>query len=133
MSTLTDPISDFLTRIRNGSAARLASIEIPYSKLKKNMAQMLLEEGYIAALDVESKDRPFSVLKLALKYHNKEPVIKNIGRVSRPGLRVYVAANKIPHVLSGLGICLLSTSKGVMTGRAAKKSGIGGELLATIW
>ena len=133
MSTLTDPISDFLTRIRNGSAARQTSVEIPYSRLKKNMAQMLLEEGYIAALEVETKDRPFSVLKLALKFHEKEPVIRSISRVSRPGLRVYVAANKIPYILGGLGICLLSTSKGVMTGRAAKRSGIGGELLATVW
>lgn len=133
MSALTDPIADFLTRIRNGCSARLTEVVAPYSRLKGSISQLLQDEGYIWGYEVDTASGPHPVLKLKLKYDNRLSVIRNLKKVSSPGLRVYVPASKIPRVLGGLGVCILSTSKGVMTGHKARKQKLGGELLATVW
>jgi small subunit ribosomal protein S8 len=131
--SLTDPVSDFLTRIRNAHKARHQKMDVPASKLKLEIARILKEEGYISnfkATDEEGK----KILRLYLKYGpNNEAVINNISRVSRPGCRVYVGHNEIRRVLGGLGINILTTPKGVMTGRQARKEGVGGEILCEIY
>ena len=131
--SLTDPVSDFLTRIRNAHKARHQKMDVPASKLKLEIARILKEEGYISnfkATDEEGK----KILRLYLKYGpNNEMVINNITRVSRPGCRVYVGHNEIRRVLGGLGINILTTPKGVMTGRQARKEGVGGEILCEIY
>ncbi|MBL9117822.1 MAG: 30S ribosomal protein S8 [Verrucomicrobiaceae bacterium] len=128
----TDPIADFLSRVRNASAAGLAEVLAPYSKIKAEMSRILAEEGYIWSYEVDTK-AAHPQLKLKLKYDNKAPVIRALRRVSKPGVRTYVAVNEIPRVLGGLGISILSTSKGVMTGSKARKAKLGGELLALVW
>lgn len=133
MSALTDPIADFLTRIRNGSAARLQEVLAPYSKMKAEISRILQEEGYIWNYEVDTKSGAHPLLRLKLKYDNKEPVIRDLKRVSKPGLRNYVGSDEIPRVLGGLGISILSTSKGLMTGSKARRAKLGGELLATVW
>lgn len=130
---VTDPIADMLTRIRNAYAAKHASVSMESSKMKVAIAQILLDEGYIASFD-ETTEGSFKNLVVNLKYGAKgEKVITGIKRISKPGLKVYAGANELPKVLSGLGIAIVSTSKGVMTDKNARKLGIGGEVLAYVW
>ena len=130
---INDPIADFLTRIRNGLIARHDSITVPASNMKKAIAKILLDEGYINAYDLID-DGLQGQIKVTLKYaQGKESVIKGLKRISKPGLRVYAKNDEIPKVLGGLGIAILSTSKGVMTDKEARNAGIGGEVLAYIW
>jgi small subunit ribosomal protein S8 len=129
---VNDPIADMLTRLRNGINARHGKVPMPHSKVKVRIAAVLKEEGFIEDYEEEMGERP--VLHVQLKYDtNREPVVTGIKRVSRPGLRRYVSADAIPTVRNGLGIAILSTSKGVLTDREARRQGIGGELMATVW
>jgi len=131
--TLNDPIADMLTRIRNANTARHELVDVPRSKIKEELAKILKEEGFIRDYEF-IKDNKQGVLRLYLKYGpDKERVITGIERVSRPGLRVYVGKDEIPRVLGGLGIAILSTSKGVMTDKKARREGIGGEVLCRVW
>lgn len=130
---MTDPISDMLTRIRNGITARKAKVQIPSSKLKQRIAQVLLDEGFITDVAHEH-DNKQGIITVELKYDsNNINVIQGIRRVSRPGQRKYARKDTMPRVRSGLGIAILTTSNGVMTDRAAKKAGLGGELLCEVW
>jgi len=130
---MTDPIADLLTRIRNGMTARLERVDVPSSKLKVNIVRILRDEGYIKNYKV-IKDNKQGVLRIFLKYtDNNLPAIKGIQRVSKPGCRVYVGSDEIPPVLSGLGLGILSTSKGVMSDREARRQKIGGEILCSVW
>lgn len=133
---LTDPISDMLSRIRNATLARHERVRIPSSRLKQTIADVLKAEGYVAdvALEAQDEQNPSSTLTLTLKYgRDRMPAIEGIRRVSRPGRRIYVRAQEIPQVKSGLGIAVLSTSRGIMSDRQARKAGVGGELLCEIW
>ena len=130
---INDPIADMLTRIRNGLIARHDSVSVPASGMKKAIAKILLDEGYIKAADYVD-DGLQGQIKITLKYaQGKESVIKGLKRISKPGLRVYAKNDEIPKVLGGLGIAILSTSKGVMTDKEARNAGVGGEVLAYIW
>ena len=129
--SMTDPISDMLTRIRNGQAARKKEVRMPASKVKKAIAEVLKEEGFIADFGAQSEG-PKENLTVRLKYYQGKPVIDTIKRVSRPGLRTYGSKDELPNVLGGLGIVIVSTSKGVMTGKNARAAGIGGEVLCTV-
>jgi small subunit ribosomal protein S8 len=130
---MTDPIADMLTRIRNGSSARHASVSIPASNIKKSLAQILLDEGYIKGYNVTEDDKQ-GVITVDLKYGERdERVISGIKRISKPGLRVYVRNNEIPKVLGGLGIAIISTSKGIMTDKNARNEGVGGEVICYVW
>ena len=130
---ITDPIADMLTRIRNAGSARHASVDVPASSMKKAIAQILLEEGYIKAYEVV-EDGVQGMIKITLKYTaNKEKAITGLRRVSKPGLRVYAGADELPRVLKGLGIAIVSTSKGVMTDKKARELHVGGEVLAFVW
>ena len=129
---MTDPISDMLTRIRNANGALLPVIEMPHSKMKEGIAQILKREGYIAEVSAEGKV-PKKVLKLKLKFEGKKGVIEGLRRVSSPGLRRYVGSTEVPRVRGGLGVSILSTSEGIMTGTQAKKKNVGGELLCYVW
>lgn len=128
---MTDVIADMLTRIRNAFSARHETVEIPASNTKKAIANILLEEGYISG--VELIEGVQGTIKITLKYESGRSVITGLKRVSKPGLRIYVGADEVPEVLGGLGIAVLSTSKGIMTGKAAKKLHQGGEVLAYVW
>ena len=128
---MTDVIADMLTRIRNALSAKHETVEIPASNTKKAIADILLREGYIS--DVEILDGVQGTIKITLKYSGSVKVISGLKRVSKPGLRIYVGADEIPQVLDGLGIAILSTSKGIMTGKEAKKAHQGGEVLAYVW
>jgi small subunit ribosomal protein S8 len=128
---MTDVIADMLTRIRNALNAKHETVEIPASNTKKAIANILLNEGYIS--NVELIEGVQGTIKITLKYENNQKVITGLKRVSKPGLRVYVGAEEIPQVLGGLGIAILSTSKGIMTGKEAKKAHQGGEVLAYVW
>ena len=128
---MTDVIADMLTRIRNALAAKHETVEIPASNTKKAIADILLKEGYIEG--VEILEGVQGTIKITLKYNGNQKVITGLKRVSKPGLRVYVGAEEIPQVLGGLGIAILSTSKGIMTGKEAKKAHQGGEVLAYVW
>jgi small subunit ribosomal protein S8 len=131
--TTTDPIADMLTRMRNAIIARHAKVDVPASKLKADIARILKEEGYILNFKM-AEEGPRKTIKIYLKYNTgNQPVISKIERVSRPGCRVYVGSHDIPKVLGGLGINILTTPKGVMTGRTARKENVGGELLCQIW
>ena len=133
MAVINDPIADMLTRIRNGLIARHDSVTMPASNMKKAIAKILLDEGYIKSVDFVD-DGLQGQIKIVLKYiQGKESVIKGLKRISKPGLRVYAKSEEIPKVLGGLGIAIVSTSKGVMTDKAARNAGIGGEVLAYIW
>jgi small subunit ribosomal protein S8 len=133
MAVINDPIADMLTRIRNGLIARHDSVTIPASNMKKSIAKILLDEGYIKSVDYID-DGLQGQIKIALKYvQGKESVIKGLKRISKPGLRVYARSSEIPKVLGGLGIAIISTSKGVMTDKEARNAGVGGEVLAYIW
>lgn len=132
---MTDPISDFLTRIRNAVKANHKVVEAPASKMKKEIARILFEQGYILAYKVENDERGHALIKLALKYHpeTKTNAIKGLKRVSRPGLRHYVGVEQMPKVLNGLGVAIVSTSKGVMTDKKARLDNVGGEVLCYIY
>lgn len=130
---VTDPIADMLTRIRNANQLRYKEVEIPASKIKVEIARILKEEGFISDYNVNTNIIP-NVITLNLKYgENKERVITGLKRISKPGLRIYAEANNVPRVLNGLGIAILSTSKGVMSDKEARTNNIGGEVLAYIW
>ncbi len=133
MAVVTDTIADMLTRIRNANAMRYERVEIPSSKLKLEIARILKEEGFIKDYKLEKNDTQGTIV-LTLKYgENKERVIQGLKRISKPGLRVYAKNTEIPRVLNGLGIAIISTSKGIMTDKEARKQNIGGEVLAYIW
>ena len=130
---ITDPVADMLTRIRNANAAKHDTVDVPASKLKKAIAQILLDEGYIKAFQV-TEDGAQGVIQITLKYlPGKEKVISGLRRVSKPGLRVYAGASELPRVLKGLGVAIISTSKGVMTDKKARANHVGGEVLAFVW
>ena len=130
---VTDPIADMLTRIRNANQMRYKEVEVPASKMKLEIARILKDEGFIVDFKVKKNDVQ-NIIVLTLKYgEKKERVITGLKRISKPGLRVYAKAEEIPSVLNGLGIAIVSTSKGVMTGKEAKKESLGGEVLAYIW
>lgn len=130
---VTDPIADMLTRIRNANQMRYAEVEVPASKMKLEIARILKEEGFISDYTTK-KGKVQDVIVLTLKYGNKkERVITGLKRISKPGLRVYAKAQDVPRVLNGLGIAIISTSKGIMTDKQARKENIGGEVLAYIW
>ena len=130
---ITDPVADMLTRIRNANSAKHDTVDVPASNMKKSIAQILLDEGYIKSFQLMD-DGTQGVIRITLKYNaGKEKVISGLRRVSKPGLRVYAGAEEIPYVLKGLGIAILSTSKGVMTDKKARELHIGGEVLAFIW
>jgi small subunit ribosomal protein S8 len=131
--TMTDPVADFLTRLRNANSAFHEEISLPYSKLKANIAEILKSEGYIASVKVVDAEVG-KTLNVELKYGpNRERSISGIKRVSKPGLRVYAKSTEIPRVLGGLGIAILSTSSGLLTDRQASKKGVGGEVIAYVW
>ena len=131
MAVLTDPISDFLTRLKNACTAGNQEFTAPYSKIKADIARILVEEGYLWNYEVVTGDR--TLLKVKPKFIDGRPVLTNLKRVSTPGRRHYVGADAVPRVMSGLGISILSTSKGVMSGGNAKRHKLGGELLANVW
>ena len=130
----TDPIADFLTRVRNASSARKKVVEIPASNTKKAMTKILFEKGYISNYKFEEDDKQ-GVIKIALKYHpvSKVSAIKSLARISKPGLRKYVQSDNLPRVINGLGVAIISTSKGVMTDKEARKEKVGGEVLCYIY
>ena len=130
---ITDPIADLLTRIRNASSAKHETVEVPASKMKKAIVQILFDEGYIKKFEVIEDNRQ-GVIKIWLKYvEGKKAVISGIKRVSKPGLRVYASKEDMPRVLKGLGIAIVSTSKGIMTDKQARRENVGGEVLAFVW
>ena len=130
---ITDPVADMLTRIRNANTAKHESVDVPASNLKKAIAKILLDEGYIKSFQLID-DGTQGVIRIQLKYlAGKEKVISGLRRVSKPGLRVYAGADELPRVLKGLGIAIISTSKGVMTDKAARAAHVGGEVLAFVW
>ena len=132
---MTDPIADFLTRIRNAVKANHKVVEAPGSKIKQEMTKILYDQGYILAYKFESDEKGHPVIKIALKYHpeTKSNAITNLKRVSRPGLRQYADAKSMPRVLNGLGIAIVSTSKGVMTDKKARQENVGGEVLCYVY
>ena len=130
---ITDPIADMLTRIRNANSAKHETVDVPVSNMKKAIAQILLEEGYIKSYEIVD-DGKQGMIHITLKYGaNKEKVISGLQRVSKPGLRVYAGRDELPRVLKGLGIAIVSTSKGIMTDKKARAEKIGGEVLAFVW
>ena len=130
---MTDPIADMLTRIRNGNNAKHDTVDIPASNIKKELAQILLDEGFIKGFDI-IEDGKQGIIRIELKYgKNNEKVISGIKRISKPGLRVYVKNDEIPRVLGGLGIAILSTSKGIKTDKDARREGVGGEVICYVW
>jgi small subunit ribosomal protein S8 len=129
---MTDPIADMLTRVRNATTARKAEFTVPYSKLKSEIARILKKEGYIADYELDTTGK-HPEIKIRSKFINKTSAIAGLKRVSKPGLRRYVGAQEIPRVLGGMGIAVLSTPRGVLTGHEAQKQNVGGELLAYIW
>ncbi len=133
MGVVTDPIADLLTRIRNANTANHQTVDVPASRMKKAVAQILLDEGFINGVE-EVKDGPQGTIRITMRYGpEKEKVITGLRRISRPGLRVYTTKTEIPRVLGGLGLVIMSTSKGIMSGKRAKREGFGGEVLAYVW
>jgi len=130
---MTDPIADMLARIRNAATARKSEFTVPYSKLKGEIARILQREGYISGFELETPEGGHPQLRIRNKFVNRTCAIAGLKRVSRPGLRRYVGAGEIPRVLGGMGIAVLSTSRGIMSGGEARKNNVGGELLAYIW
>lgn len=129
----TDPIADMLTRIRNASTSKFKTVDIPASNIKKSIAQILLDEGYIKSFE-EIENETQGIIRITLKYDEKgKKVIAGLKRISKPGLRIYASKDELPKVLNGLGIAIISTSQGLMTDREARQKGIGGEVLAYIW
>ncbi len=132
MSTVTDPIADFLARVRNGVRAQKPEVLIPYSKIKAEVARIFKEEGYISDYSVDTSGA-YPRIKVINKLVDRSSAIAGLRRVSRPGLRRYVGADEIPRVLGGMGVAILSTSRGILSGREARKQKVGGELLAYVW
>ena len=132
MSTVTDPIADLLARVRNGTRAQKLEVLVPYSKIKAEIARILKEEGYISDYSIDTGGA-HPRIKITNKIVNRSSAIANLRRISRPGLRRYVGADEIPRVLGGMGVAILSTSRGVLSGREARKQKVGGELLAYVW
>ena len=131
--TMTDPIADMLTRIRNANTAGHKTVDIPASKMKKSIAEILLDEGYISGFEV-IEDGKQGIIRVEMKYGaDKERVIKGIKKISKPGLKVYAKADNVPKVLGGLGIAIISTSKGVISDKEARKLGVGGEVICYVW
>ena len=131
---VTDPIADMFTRIRNGVRVQAPTVEMPASKLKLNIAELLRNEGFISSFETKGLGTPEQKLRIVLKYGSKgEQVIQGLKRISRPGLKVYRPAKKVPRVYGGLGVAIVSTSQGVMTDRQARKSNLGGEVVAYVW
>ena len=131
--TMTDPIADMLTRIRNAAMVSHETVDVPASKLKVQLAKLLKEEGFISDYEVKEEGK-FKVISITLKYDaNRKPVITKLERISKPGLKVYAKADALPRVLNGLGIAIISTSKGLMADRDARKAGLGGEVVAYVW
>src|SRR5258706_6582698 len=129
----TDPISDYLTRIRNAQTAKRKTVEIPASKAKAKISEILLKNGFITEFSLEETSNKQGKIVIRLKYYNSEGVILGLERVSRPGIRKYLGNDELPKVLNGLGISIISTSKGLMTDKEARKLGIGGEVVCNIW
>jgi len=129
---MTDPIADMLTRIRNAVAVRKPEVVLPYSKVKFSIAQILESENYVNKVSKVANGK-FAEMKIELKYNDKDPVIRHIKRISKPGQRIYVSGQELPYVLNGYGMAIVSTSKGVMTNKEAKRQNIGGELVCEIW
>ncbi len=127
---MTDPIADMLTRIRNGYRAKRKTVALPYSRLKKQLADVLVKESFVENVTHEEENR---ILTLRLIYDDETPRVSHIKRLSKPGLRRYVGSNEIPRVLGGLGVVILSTPQGLLTGKEARKAGVGGELMCQIW
>ena len=132
MGFANDPIADMLTRIRNANAMRYKEVEVPASKVKLEIARILKEEGFIVDYKIKKNDVQ-DIIELSLKYNNKERVITGLKRISKPGLKVYASKEELPRVLNGLGIAIISTSKGIMVDREARKQNLGGEVMAYIW
>jgi small subunit ribosomal protein S8 len=129
--TMTDPVSDLLTRIRNACGARHETVDIPSSKMKLEIARIMKEEGYISGF-THIQDNKQGVIRIQLKYAGKNAVISSLERISRPGCRVYVGKSEVPPIIGGLGICIMSTSQGILTGKQAEEKGLGGEVLCAI-
>lgn len=129
---MTDPIADMLTRIRNAVAVKKPEIVLPYSKLKFNVAKILEKENYVGKVE-KVENGKFHELKIGLKYNDNSPVIRHIKRISKPGQRIYLSGKELPYVLNGYGLAILSTSKGIMTNKEARRQNIGGELMCEIW
>lgn len=129
---MTDPIADMLSRIRNGNLAKHKSVEIPASNIKKDLAQLLLDEGYIKGFYV-TEDEKQGIITIDLKYVDEQRVISGLKRISKPGRRVYVSSQDVPQVLNGLGTAIISTSKGIMTDKNARKEAVGGEVICYVW
>ncbi len=129
---MSDVIADMLTRIRNANSAKHPTVDIPASNMKKSIADILVEEGYIKGYSIV-EDGKQGIIRVTLKYNGKERVIQGIRRVSKPGLRIYAGCEDLPKVMNGLGIAIVSTSKGIMTDKAARKQNVGGEILAFVW
>lgn len=129
---MSDVIADMLTRIRNANNAKHESVDVPASNMKKSIADILVKEGYIKGYQIV-EDGKQGIIRVALKYNGKEKVIKGLRRVSKPGLRIYASCEDMPRVMNGLGIAIVSTSKGIMTDKEARKNNIGGEVLAFVW
>ncbi len=129
---MTDPIADMLTRIRNANSQKHDTVDVPYSKVKKAISDILVEEGFVKSQEV-LQDGIKKAIRLTLKYENKIKVLQGLKRISRPGLRIYANSEELPKVLNGLGIAVISTSKGIMADKKARKENIGGEVLAYIW
>ncbi len=130
---MTDPISDLLTRIRNAHQAGHEAVEVPYSRVKNEIVKILQEEGFLAGSKLNEK-KPFSTLTVLLRYTaNRQPAIQSVRRISKPGCRVYASKDEVPRVLGGLGVVILSTSKGLMTGKKAQEQGLGGELMCEVY
>jgi small subunit ribosomal protein S8 len=132
--TMTDPIADMLTRLRNANSAYHDDVSMPYSKLKQGVAEILKQEGYISSFDVTDNEGPGQTLTITLKYgRNRERSLAGVRRISKPGLRVYAKHTGLPKVLGGLGVAIISTSQGLLTDRQANQKGVGGEVLAYVW
>ena len=129
---MSDVIADMLTRIRNANNAKHESVDIPASNMKKSIADILVKEGYVKGYQIV-EDGKQGIIRVALKYNGKEKVIKGLRRVSKPGLRIYASCEDMPRVMNGLGVAIVSTSKGIMTDKEARKNNIGGEVLAFVW
>jgi len=131
--SLTDPLADMLTRIRNGSKAKFEKVDVPSSKLKREVAKILKEEGFIKNFKVITGDQQHGIIRIFLKYDANRKGIIHLKRISKPGRRIYVGSDRIPSVMSGLGISILSTPKGILTDNSARKANVGGEVLCYVW
>ena len=129
---ITDPIADMLTRIRNANSAKHDTVDVPASNMKKAIADILVKEGYVKGYQIV-EDGKQGIIRVTLKYNGKEKVIKGLRRVSKPGLRIYASCEDMPRVMNGLGVAIVSTSKGIMTDKEARKNNIGGEVIAFVW